>query len=42
MSLGKGGVIDPDRVYPPYIPKKTTIFENKLIFQYGKITYKIE
>ena len=26
MSLGKGGVIDPDRVYPPYIPKKMTIF----------------
>ena len=29
MSFGKGGVIDSDRVYPPYIPKKMTIFNEQ-------------
>ena len=29
MSFGKGGVIDPDQVYPPYIPKKMTIFNEQ-------------
>ena len=29
MSFGKGGVIDSDQVYPPYIPKKMTIFNEQ-------------
>ena len=29
MSTGKGGVIDPYREYPPFKPKKMTIFNEQ-------------
>jgi|13_taG_2_1085334.scaffolds.fasta_scaffold293360_2 hypothetical protein len=30
MSLGKGGTIDPDQVYPPYKPKKMNVITDRL------------
>ena len=29
MSTSKGGVIDPNAVYPPYIPKKINVFTDR-------------
>jgi len=29
MSVGKGGSVDPNRVYPPFKPRKMTIFNEQ-------------
>ena len=29
MSTGKGGTVDPNRVYPPFKPKKITIINEQ-------------